>query len=59
MDGEYQIKNTTAEPARLTGFHWDEVWAEFGKCSVCGYENEKIANFCIYCGSRFVKDDNQ
>lgn len=44
---------------RLISTGYDELYCEFGNCTVCGADNPIYNKFCGQCGARMDKEDEQ
>ena len=42
---------------RLISTGYDELYCEFGNCTVCGADNPIYNKFCGQCGARMGKED--
>ena len=42
---------------RLISTGYDELYCEFGNCTVCGADNPIYNKFCGQCGARMDKED--
>lgn len=43
---------------RLISTGYDELYCEFGNCTVCGADNPIYNKFCGQCGARMDKEDD-